>query len=197
MIRRGWWGALLLVAVVAGLYATLAGAKVLTAFFPDPAQAITPWQDPTREPCTPVADDMTAPLYPNARQVMVIPAATPQWLGVIKTISFRTTDSPDQVVAFYQATMTRDGWFADYQMTEAMKTPSSYAPPTLAEGGPTAEYPLTPVVQVLYPYGDDPTVIETLGFAAFCGTASAHPPRVYVVIHAPVTGVTHVELQVH
>ncbi len=173
MTRRGWWGILLAVGMLAGVYAALVGAKVLAAFFPDPTQAGAVWQAPTREPCTPVADDLNPPVYPYAGHVAVLPAATPQWLGVIKTISFRTPDSPAQVAAFYQTTMTQDGWSADYQPTPDLKPPSPDQ------------------------YASDPTILETLGFSAFCGTASAHPPRVYVVIHAPADGLTLVELQVH
>jgi hypothetical protein len=199
MTRRGWWGGLLLVAVLAGLYGTLAGAKVLAVFLPDSDQNGEFAQFPTREPCTPVADDLNAPLYPDAAQVTVLPAATPQWLGVIKTISFQTPASPEQVVAFYKERMTHDGWSADYQLTEVMKTPTPVSPPTIAESGSPPVDTLTTVPGILgpNPYVTDPTIIETLGFAAFCGTVSAHPPRVYVVIHAPTGGLTHVELQIH
>jgi hypothetical protein len=140
----------------------------------------TPVQFPTRIPCTPVSDPLHPPAYPNAFEATVVPAPTREWLGVMYTMSYKTSDSPATVVAYYSANMKKEGWTFEWQLTEVLKTP----------GSTTYDW--------LYVEGRNlPDVVDILKYAAYCGSASAHPINVYVVVRSLNDGTTQVDLRVH
>jgi hypothetical protein len=50
------------------------------------------------------------PLYPQAEEVQVRNKAPLDYDVVYKTIFFKTSDTPDAVLAFYEGALVKDGW---------------------------------------------------------------------------------------
>jgi hypothetical protein len=50
------------------------------------------------------------PLYPNAEEVQVRNKDPLDYDVVYKTISFKTSDTPNAVLAFYEEALVKDGW---------------------------------------------------------------------------------------
>src|SRR4051794_14042728 len=81
---------------------------ILSSTAPD-----SPFPPSAYSDCPPVEDTLNPPIYPAAQAITVEPAATPQWLGVMKTVSFYTSDTPATVTAYYRAAMARAGWILE------------------------------------------------------------------------------------
>jgi hypothetical protein len=190
------WAVLFPVGLLAAAYVVFVGARLLSLNPPESAPAAQEFQYPTPLPCTPVPDPENPPLYPGAQDVAMVPAATAVWLGVSKTISFHTADSPQSVVAFYKDAMLRAGWSLGYQQSEAVKTPM-IAQDIPTAGGPAPDLTTlareTPRVVYVQP---EPGTVEVLAFSTLCGWGD-HALELYIRVKAPAPGVTAVELEVH
>src|SRR5215203_7456248 len=99
-------------------------ALVACAMVPVVTLFSTPYYDdiphpfPTATTPSKHPDTWNPPIYPVSHNVNTFDTVHRQWLGLIKTTSFSTTNSPDAVRAWYNTEMERVGWLKSNQSTD-------------------------------------------------------------------------------